>query len=83
MRFAAISSTRLSGGARALNISSLVHTDVMRSPEKKFRRRQKEIRTEKDQARQFMQLVKRFRAAEHPDKIKRLGDELGRMIFGG
>jgi hypothetical protein len=54
----------------------------MRSPKKKLGRREREIRTEKDKARQFMQLVKRFRAAHAPNEIKRLGDELGEMIFG-
>ena len=30
-----------------------------------------------------MQLVKRFRRASQPNEIKRLGDEVGRLIFGG
>jgi hypothetical protein len=55
----------------------------MKSPEKKSGRRQNEIGTETDKARQFMHLAKRFRAADQPNEIKRLGDELGRMIFGG
>jgi hypothetical protein len=30
-----------------------------------------------------MHLVKRFRRANQPNEIKSLGDEVGRMIFGG
>jgi type IV secretory pathway VirD2 relaxase len=54
----------------------------MRSSKKKFGRRDNENRPEKEKARQFMQLLKRFRAADQPNEIKHLGDELGRMIFG-
>ena len=35
-----------------------------------------------DEDGEFFELAKRFRAAEDPEEIKRLGDELGRMIFG-
>jgi len=31
---------------------------------------------------QFFKLVERFRAATDPEQVKRLGDELGRMVFG-
>jgi hypothetical protein len=27
--------------------------------------------------------TERFRSAEEPEEIERLGDELGRMVFGG
>jgi hypothetical protein len=55
----------------------------MKRPEKKLGPRRTETEAEKDKTRQFMQLGKRFRAANHADEIKRLGGELGRMIFGG
>jgi hypothetical protein len=31
---------------------------------------------------QFFELAERFRGATDPDEAKRLGDELGRMVFG-
>lgn len=30
----------------------------------------------------LLQLAERFRSSNHPDEIKRLGDELGRLVFG-
>ena len=30
----------------------------------------------------FFELAERFRASERPDEVKRLGDELGRFVFG-
>ncbi len=35
----------------------------------------------KEQA--FFDLAERFRAAVDPDEVKRLGDEMGRMVFSG
>lgn len=32
---------------------------------------------------QFFELAERFRGATDPDEARRLGDELGRMVFGG
>jgi hypothetical protein len=32
---------------------------------------------------QFFELAERFRSALDPEEAKRLGDELGRMVFGG
>lgn len=32
--------------------------------------------------REFFDLAGRFRAAHDPDQVKRLGDELGRFVFG-
>jgi hypothetical protein len=32
---------------------------------------------------QFFELAERFRGASDPEEAKRLGDELGRMVFGG
>jgi hypothetical protein len=30
----------------------------------------------------FFDLAEKFRAADDPDQVKRLGNELGRMVFG-
>jgi len=32
---------------------------------------------------EFFDLSERFRSATNPEDVKRLGDQLGRMIFGG
>lgn len=40
-----------------------------------------EARAKKQQ--EFFELAERFRAATDPDEVKRLGDEMGRMVFGG
>ena len=39
-----------------------------------------EARRQKEQA--FFELAERFRAASDPEQVKRLGDELGRFVFG-
>jgi hypothetical protein len=31
---------------------------------------------------EFLQLAERFREATDPEEVERLGDELGRMVFG-
>jgi hypothetical protein len=31
---------------------------------------------------QFFKLAERFRAAKDPEQVKRLGDQLGRFVFG-
>lgn len=41
------------------------------------------IEAEKRKQREFFELAERFRASTDPKEIKRLGDELGRMVFGG
>jgi hypothetical protein len=38
-----------------------------------------EARRQKEQA--FFDLAKRFRESDDPEETKRLGDELGRMVF--
>lgn len=38
---------------------------------------------EKRKQQRFFELAERFRAATDEDDVKRLGDELGRMVFGG
>jgi hypothetical protein len=32
---------------------------------------------------EFFELAERFRKADDPKEVKRLGDRLGRMVFGG
>ena len=39
-----------------------------------------EARQQKERA--FFELAERFRAASAPEEVKRLGDELGRFVFG-
>ena len=39
-----------------------------------------EARRQKEQA--FFELAERFRAASDPEQVKRLGDDLGRFVFG-
>lgn len=41
------------------------------------------IEAEKRKQRKFFDLAERFRNATGPDEVKRLGDQLGRMVFGG
>jgi hypothetical protein len=41
------------------------------------------IEAQKRKQEQFFALAQRFRGATDPDEAKRLGDELGRMVFGG
>jgi hypothetical protein len=40
------------------------------------------IEAEKRKQREFIELAERFRNATDPEDAKRLGDELGRMVFG-
>lgn len=39
-----------------------------------------EARKQKEKA--FFELAERFRAESNPQQAKRLGDELGRLVFG-
>ena len=39
-----------------------------------------EARQQKEKA--FFQLAERFRAADNPEQVKQLGDQLGRFVFG-
>ncbi|MGB2624163.1 MAG: hypothetical protein WA857_04535 [Candidatus Acidiferrum sp.] len=41
------------------------------------------IEAEKRKQQEFFDLAERFRNTEDPEEAKRLGDELGRMVFGG
>jgi hypothetical protein len=40
------------------------------------------IEARKQKEKEFFELAERFRAAEDSDQAKRLGSELGRMVFG-
>ena len=39
------------------------------------------IESRKQKENSFFELAERFRAAQDPDEVSRLGDELGRMMF--
>ena len=41
------------------------------------------IRAEKRKQQEFFELAERFRDESDPKAAKRLGDQLGRMVFGG
>lgn len=41
------------------------------------------IEARKRKQREFLELAARFRNESDPETVKRLGDELGRMVFGG
>lgn len=40
------------------------------------------IEAQQQKEKAFFQLADRFRAANDPDQVKKLGDELGRFVFG-
>jgi hypothetical protein len=40
------------------------------------------MEAEKRKQREFFDLAERFRAATDPKEVKRLGDQMGRMVFG-
>ena len=41
------------------------------------------IEAEKQKQKEFYDLAERFRNATDPDEVRRLGDQMGRMVFGG
>lgn len=41
------------------------------------------LAAEKRKQREFFDLAERFRSATDPEEVKRLGDQMGRMVFGG
>ena len=41
------------------------------------------MEAEKRKQQEFFELAERFRSANDPEEAKRLGDQLGRMVFGG
>jgi hypothetical protein len=40
------------------------------------------IAAAKQREQEFFRLAERFRAARDPEEVKRLGDEMGRFVFG-
>lgn len=40
------------------------------------------LEAERRKQQEFIELAERFRSATDPEEVKRLGDQLGRMIFG-
>ena len=40
------------------------------------------IAAEKQKENSFFNLAERFRSSKDPDEVKKLGDELGRFVFG-
>jgi hypothetical protein len=40
------------------------------------------IEASRQKEQEFFELAERFRASDDPTEAKRLGDELGRMVFG-
>jgi metal-responsive CopG/Arc/MetJ family transcriptional regulator len=40
------------------------------------------LETRKRREKDFLELTERFRAAQDPKEVKRLGDQLGRLVFG-
>ncbi len=40
------------------------------------------MEAEKRKQREFFDLAERFRGATDPEEVKRLGDQMGRMVFG-
>jgi hypothetical protein len=41
------------------------------------------MQAEKRKQQEFFVLAERFRAATDPEDVQRLGDQMGRMVFGG
>lgn len=41
------------------------------------------LEAEKQREKEFFALAEQFRNATDPEETKRLGDKLGRMVFGG
>jgi hypothetical protein len=41
------------------------------------------IETEKRKQQEFFDLAERFRHEKNPETAKRLGEQLGQMVFGG
>jgi EAL domain-containing protein (putative c-di-GMP-specific phosphodiesterase class I) len=41
------------------------------------------IEAQRQKEKAFFQLAEQFRSADDPEQVKRLGNELGRFVFGG
>jgi len=62
------------------NCTTLLHTDAMGTANKAVRQ---SIEAEKRKQQEFFKLAEKFRNTADPKEAKRLGDKLGRMVFGG
>lgn len=40
------------------------------------------LEAEKQKQQEFFNLAERFRSATDPEEVKRLGEQMGRMVFG-
>jgi len=40
------------------------------------------MEAEKRKEREFFELAERFRSASDPEEVKRLGEQMGEMVFG-
>lgn len=40
------------------------------------------LEARKQKEKSFFELAERFRGSENPEEVKRLGDQLGRFVFG-
>lgn len=40
------------------------------------------MESEKRKQKEFFELAEQFRSATDPEEVKRLGDQMGRMVFG-
>jgi hypothetical protein len=81
--------------ARLITYTILVHNGAMKMTEKAVRQSvslpprllleliENGIDAEKHKQQQFFALAERFRNEQDPEAANRLGDELGRMVFGG
>jgi hypothetical protein len=41
------------------------------------------VEAEKRKQQEFFEIAERFRAATDPEEVKRLGEQMGHMVFGG
>ena len=41
------------------------------------------LEAERRKQQEFFDLAERFRTAADPEEVRRLGDQMGRMVFGG
>jgi len=72
--------------------TNLVHNDVMRTRNDTVRQSvtlpshvasQNGIEAGKHKQQEFFDLAERYRAATDPEEVRRLGDQVGCMVFGG
>jgi hypothetical protein len=67
----------------AAQVRKLAKTRRLSSNRKLIELIENGIEAEKRKQQEFFELAGKFRTATDPEEDKRLGDELGRMVFGG